>query len=84
MTVPLLFALLLASASPSPLCQPEPKESAPREAVWNARIAALPTLERRLPARPDQRLLMPVEGVTVSQVADTWEAARGGGLIHAG
>jgi peptidoglycan LD-endopeptidase LytH len=84
MTVPLLFALLLATASPSPLCQPEPKESAAREEVWNARIEALPALERRLPARPDQRLLMPVEGVSVSQVADTWGAARGGGLLHAG
>ncbi|WP_407539506.1 M23 family metallopeptidase [Deinococcus radiomollis] len=73
-----------SSASPVPLCQPEPTESAAREAVWNAAIARLPALARTLPARPDTALLMPLAGVKVSQVADTWNAPRGGGLRHAG
>ncbi|WP_407570809.1 M23 family metallopeptidase [Deinococcus altitudinis] len=94
MTAPFVVGLLLAASSslaasgrvsgPSPLCQPEPAESAGREAVWNAKIARLPSLARTLPARPDPALLMPVAGVKVSQVADTWNVPRGGGLTHAG
>ena len=81
---PLVLGLLLATSSPSPLCQPEPKESPAREAVWNKDIAELPALARALPSKADTRLLMPVEGIRVSQVADTWNAARSGGLRHAG
>lgn len=33
---------------------------------------------------PDVRLLMPVGGVRVRQVADTWGAARSGGRAHSG
>ncbi|MFC4452808.1 M23 family metallopeptidase [Deinococcus sonorensis] len=82
MTAPLVLALLLSTAAP--LCQPEPKESPAREAVWDAQIARLPALARSLPAAPDTRLLMPVDGVRVSQVANTWNADRSGGLAHAG
>jgi murein DD-endopeptidase MepM/ murein hydrolase activator NlpD len=32
----------------------------------------------------DPVLLMPVEGVRVSQVTDTWQAPRGGGRLHDG
>ena len=81
----LLTALTPVQAAPAALlCQPEPRESPAREAVWNARIAALPALSRRLPAAPDARLLMPMEGVRVSQVADTWNEPRGDHLRHAG
>ncbi|GGJ61202.1 peptidase [Deinococcus aquiradiocola] len=66
------------------LCQPEPRESPAREAVWDAHFAKLPTLTGRLPDRPDAALAMPVAGVRVRQVADTWRAARGAGLLHAG
>ena len=33
---------------------------------------------------PDERLLMPVKNVRVSQIADTWGAPRPGGRNHAG
>lgn len=33
---------------------------------------------------PDEYLLMPVEGVRVKQIADTWGAPRSGGRSHAG
>ena len=84
MTLPIILALLLATPSPAAVCQPEPKESPAREAAWNAAIGRLPALARSLPAAPDARLLMPVDGVRASQVADTWKAARGAGLKHAG
>ncbi len=84
MIVPLVLALLLTAPAPTPLCQPEPKDSPAREAVWDAHIAALPTLEQGLPAQPDPALLMPIAGVRVSDIVGTWGAARGGGLKHAG
>jgi peptidoglycan LD-endopeptidase LytH len=37
-----------------------------------------------LPAEPDETLLIPVEGVRVSEIADTWGAPRGGGRLHEG
>ncbi len=83
MTVPFLFSLLLA-LPPAPICQPEPKESPAREAVWNASIARLPALEKALPGQPDKAISMPVAGIRRADIADTWGAARGGGLIHAG
>jgi murein DD-endopeptidase MepM/ murein hydrolase activator NlpD len=33
---------------------------------------------------PDEHLLMPVKGVRVNQIADTWGAPRSGGRMHAG
>lgn len=38
----------------------------------------------RLPADPDAALLMPVAGVRVAQVADTYSAPRDGGRSHEG
>ncbi len=78
----LILALLLSA--PQPLCQPEPAESRTKEALWNRAIGQLPLLARQLPARPDRQLLMPVQGVRVSQVANTWGAARSARLRHAG
>jgi peptidoglycan LD-endopeptidase LytH len=46
--------------------------------------ALLPAYLARLPAEPDAVLLMPVDGVRVAQVADTWGAPRGGGRLHQG
>lgn len=82
-TLFLPLALITALGS-SLLCQPEPKESAAREAVWNAQLAHLSVLERQLPTQPDPRLLMPIAGVQVRDVADTWKAPRGDRLKHAG
>jgi len=84
MLAPLLIALTLSVPNPHPICQPEPKDPPAREAVWDAQIARLPALSRSLPARPDNVLFMPVDGARVSEIANTWGAPRGGGLIHAG
>ena len=84
MRVLLTLALLFTGTGLAAMCQPEPKETPAREAVWNARLSALPGLARLLPSTPDSRLLTPIRGVRVNQIADTWGAPRGGGLIHAG
>jgi murein DD-endopeptidase MepM/ murein hydrolase activator NlpD len=64
--------------------QPEPKEAPAREAVWNARLSALPGLARLLPSTSESRLLTPIMDVQVNQIADTWGAPRGEGLKHVG
>ena len=59
--------------------------------VWDEEYARrraysklLPEFFAAVPLERDTRLLMPVEGVTVSQVADTWGAARSEGRTHEG
>ena len=84
MRILLTLALLFIPTSLAAVCQPEPKESPAREAVWNAHLSALPGLGRLLPSTPESRLLTPIRGVQVHQIADTWGAPRGGGLTHAG
>lgn len=50
-----------------------------------ARQAALPFKVAALAAAgPDQELWMPVEGVRVKQVGDSWHAPRSGGRLHEG
>jgi peptidoglycan LD-endopeptidase LytH len=44
----------------------------------------LPAFFAKVEAEPDTVLWMPVEGVRVRQVADTWHEPRGGGRIHEG
>ena len=58
----------------------EQQEAAQRE-LFRSRLAAYQAL---LPSEPDAALLMPVEGVQVAYVADTWGAARDGGRSHEG
>ncbi|MFC4637199.1 M23 family metallopeptidase [Deinococcus hohokamensis] len=70
--------------SSAPICPPEPKESPAREAVWNRALANLATLSRQLPAAPDPVLLMPVDGVGLREIRDTWGAPREGARAHAG
>lgn len=50
-----------------------------------ARRATLPLKVAVLAARePDRRLAMPVEGVRVRAVGDSWHAPRSGGRLHEG
>lgn len=44
----------------------------------------LPAYLVAMPAEPIREIVMPVLGVRVSQVADTWLAPRGGGRLHEG
>ncbi|TVR91783.1 MAG: M23 family metallopeptidase [Trueperaceae bacterium] len=44
----------------------------------------MPAFYAKVGPVPDALLLMPVEGVRVSQVTDTWQAPRGGGRLHDG
>jgi murein DD-endopeptidase MepM/ murein hydrolase activator NlpD len=44
----------------------------------------LPQFFAKVPPEIDTRLLMPVDGVRVSQVSDTWGAARSEGRTHEG
>ncbi|ADV68920.1 M23 family metallopeptidase [Deinococcus maricopensis] len=78
------LVVLFGSAFGAPLCQPEPRDPPAVEAAWDASIRALPSLARTLPGTPDRVLRMPVDGVRVREVRDTWGADRGDGLVHAG
>lgn len=44
----------------------------------------MPAFYAKVGPDPDPVLLMPVDGVRVSQVTDTWQAPRGGGRLHDG
>lgn len=63
---------------------PPSAEELARAASRDAYRAVLPEYLARLPKEPDATLWMPVDGVRVAQVADTWGAPRGGGRGHQG
>lgn len=79
-----LWLLSGPAVASAPLCPPEPRESAAQEAAWNRALARLPALTRRLPPEADRTLLMPVDGVRVRDVTDTWGGARPDARQHAG
>lgn len=60
---------------------PEEQASAERWARYREQLALY---TERLPSEPDAVLYMPVEGVSVANVADTWGAPRGSGRTHEG
>lgn len=90
LAVPLALCAVLAltpdsgAKDSSAICPPEPKESAAREAEWNRALKNLTVLGQSLPPQPDAKLLMPVDGVRVRDVDDTWGAPREGAREHAG
>ncbi|WP_083865857.1 M23 family metallopeptidase [Deinococcus peraridilitoris] len=55
-----------------------------RRAEWVPYQRQLPLYEARLPGKPDRQLVMPVSGVRVRQVRDTFARPRGGGRLHEG
>ena len=66
--------------------EPEPETpETPEEAAERQRYRELLALyQAQLPGEPESALLIPVAGVRVAQVADTWGAARDGGRSHEG
>ncbi|HET8986249.1 MAG TPA: M23 family metallopeptidase [Trueperaceae bacterium] len=91
--IPLLDAQLLAVTCPdrpvvttagfAPTVPLTPEQEAARERRAAYR-ALIPVYLAYLPPEPDRVLLMPVDGVRVSQVANTYAAPRDGGRSHQG
>jgi peptidoglycan LD-endopeptidase LytH len=83
--LPVLNPTALALTCPARTwTEPPTAEQLRRAAERDAYRALLPAYLARLPAEPDAEMLMPVEGVRVAQIADTWGAPRGGGRVHQG
>ena len=59
----------------------EEREERERFAEYRVKLAEYQAL---LPAEPDSVLSMPVAGVRVADITDTWGAPRGGGRSHEG
>ena len=84
--------LLTGLASAQTSCLPSWQPSTEAERLewqrevdeWETYLAYLPGYLSRLPKEPDEVLLMPVVGVHVAEVTDTWNAPREGGRVHAG
>lgn len=66
--------------------RPEPMSEEERlEALRRARYREVfPAFLAAVPQAPDTAVLMPVEGVRVRDVVDTWGAARSEGRVHEG
>ncbi len=80
-TCPVQQAPIAAGVAPA---LPQTAEQIAFRQQRDAYRALIPVYLAYLPAEPDQTLLMPVDGVRVSQVANTWGAPRGGGRGHQG
>lgn len=86
----LASAFALAAAQPClPAWQPQTEEEQvlweKERAEWADYLALLPVYLEKLSIKVDTELLMPVEGVSVDQVPDTWGAPRDdGGRVHEG
>ena len=87
-----IFSLVLLSAgaaAQAPTCEveavgPPTAEAQVEASVRSSERQRLAAYHALLPAEPDLALRMPVAGVLVGQVADTWGAARDGGRAHEG
>jgi murein DD-endopeptidase MepM/ murein hydrolase activator NlpD len=66
---------------PPPPATEEEQQQRERRARYRA---VFPAYVAAMPPEPDPTLLMPVDGVRVAQVADTWGAARSEGRSHEG
>ncbi|MFN2322346.1 MAG: M23 family metallopeptidase [Trueperaceae bacterium] len=83
--LPILDPAALALVCPERTwTEPPSAEQLVRAASRNAYRVLLPDYFARLPGEADAELWMPVDGVRVAQVADTWGAPRGGGRGHQG
>jgi len=83
--LPLLNPDALGLTCPARTWTEPPSEAQLRSAAQrDAYRALLPAYLARLPLDPDVELRMPVDGVRVAQVADTWGAPRGAGRSHQG
>ena len=85
----LLFLLCTLSFAQTTQCifeetEPQTEEERQRQARFDVYRRILTYYTALLPSHADSALLMPVEGVLVSDIADTWGAARGGGRSHEG
>ena len=90
-TISLLVAVLLSSYSLAQTTQcnfvdtpPQNEEERQRRARFEVYRRILSYYTTLLPNQPDTALLMPVEGIKLSQIADTWGAPRGSGRSHEG
>lgn len=69
---------------PNTICPPESKDPPALEADWNTSLAKLARLSNTLPRQVDVPLLMPVDGVRVHDIWNTWGGARDSDRMHAG
>lgn len=73
-----LTLLLIGLADADQLPLPAPIRAAARLITLPVKLALLATRP------PDQRLIVPVEGVGVHQIGNSWHAPRSGGRLHEG
>jgi len=83
-TLPAAHLPVLRPALETHVCEPGPPRVArsaaeeARFAMWERYRLLLPAFLARVPEEPERVLVMPVDGVRVAAVADTWGAPRGG------